>query len=175
MLPKLEKLILLGLTDEQIAEQFEVKRQTLYNWKTKIPKVAACFAKNRLLAQGEVAQSLHKRANGFRVKTEKIFHTADTGVVRAKTTEYYPPDVKAAELILRCRQPALWPASNSSVNVGVQLIAGIPNETVEALAKLAQRASEQGSQRTIGDAVVSPDGPSAPESKEANGEWKVGK
>jgi hypothetical protein len=138
MVQKMERLLLLGFTDEQITTELGLKTNTtLRNWRKTIPAVAAVFASGRALAVGQVAQNLYKRANGFRVKTEKIFHHPDTGIVRAKTSEYYPPDVRAAELILRSRRPQEWPSPNS-VNVGVQVVAGIPPETLEGLQKLAR-------------------------------------
>lgn len=140
LIGKIERLLLLGLSDVQLMEQIGINSpQTLGNWRRKHPKLNAVFERSRSLAHGNVAKSLFKRANGFRVKSEKVFqHNGE--IVRAKTTEYYPPDVRAAEIILRARAPEQWP-SDRGVQVGIQVVAGLPNDTLEGLQRLARMGS----------------------------------
>ncbi len=139
MVPKIQQLLLLGLSNGQAAEALGIGERTLMDWRTRIPAVAAVFASSRELALAGVAKNLFRRANGFRVRTEKVFqHQGE--VVRAKTTEYYPPDVRAAEIILKARAPQLWPPDRG-VQVGVQVVAGLPDTTLEGLQRLARQSA----------------------------------
>src|SRR6516225_10903511 len=86
------RLALLRYTDLEIAEQFEVDPRQIARWKRSRLQFRRSLARGRAEADGKVAVSLHRRAVGF---------TGPDG-------RYYPPDVNAASLWLRNRQPRLW-------------------------------------------------------------------
>ena len=86
------ELALLRYTDPEIAEQFEVDPCQIARWKRSKLQFRRSLARGRAEADGKVAVSLHERAVGF---------TGPDG-------RYYAPDVNAASLWLRNRQPRLW-------------------------------------------------------------------
>lgn len=68
-----------GLTDEQIAHNVGVRRETLYDWKKKYPNISNALKKGKEVVDREVENALLKRAKGFSYTevTEKLI--ADTG------------------------------------------------------------------------------------------------
>ncbi len=103
------KHCLLGATDAQLADLFDVSVQTLNTWKILHPEFLASIKKGKELADGNVADSLYNRALGYSHDAVKIFMPAGcTEPVYAPYIERYPPDTNAASLWLRNRQPGLW-------------------------------------------------------------------
>src|ERR1700694_1013172 len=68
----------------------------------------AALTRGGAQADAKVADRLYFRALGYKHKAEKIFHSADTGVVRAPYVEQYAPDTNAALGWLSRRQPDRW-------------------------------------------------------------------
>ena len=62
------KLCLLGYIDEDLAKFFEVDVSTINNWKIEYPKFFESIKSGKEVADANVAESLYKRANGFRYK-----------------------------------------------------------------------------------------------------------
>ncbi|TRB81349.1 helix-turn-helix domain-containing protein, partial [Mannheimia haemolytica] len=62
---QVEKLCLLGATDKDIADFFEVAESTINNWKIEYPEFLESIKKGKLLADANVANSLYKRALGY--------------------------------------------------------------------------------------------------------------
>lgn len=102
------KLALLGATDKQMADFWEVTEQTLNNWKTAHPAFFESLKAGKIVADGTVVQSLYQRANGYSHAAVKIHWDKDGAEYRANYTEHYPPDTTAAIFWLKNRQPALW-------------------------------------------------------------------
>lgn len=102
------KLALLGATDKQIADFFDVTEKTLNNWKHEYPDFLQSLKAGKLSADGKVASSLFHRANGYSHPAVKIHWDKDGTEYRADFTERYPPDTTAAIFWLKNRQPALW-------------------------------------------------------------------
>lgn len=100
------KLCLLGATDAEMADFFQVTEQTLNNWKSH-PKFFESITRGKLLADAEVAEKLYQRAKGYSHEAVKIFNHQGVEMV-VPYTEHYPPDTQAASLWLRNRQPAKW-------------------------------------------------------------------
>ena len=61
-----------GLTDEQIAHNIGIKRQTLYEWKAKFPDINDAIKKGKDIVDYEVENALFKRAKQGDV-TAQIF------------------------------------------------------------------------------------------------------
>ncbi len=101
------QLCLLGATDVQIAEFFEVSEVTLNAWKKKYPAFLKSIKTAKLQADSEVAASLFKRAKGFTKKAVKIFQFQGKEVI-VPYVEFYPPETVAAIFWLKNRQPELW-------------------------------------------------------------------
>jgi hypothetical protein len=102
------KFCLLGATDKEIADFFNVAESTVNKWKLEHPEFSESIKKGKLEADANVASSLYNRAIGFTKKgCEEIFMYKGE-VVRAIVTKYFPPDVTAQVFHLKNRQPSKW-------------------------------------------------------------------
>jgi hypothetical protein len=102
------KLCLLGATDQELAEFFEIDVRTVYDWKRTKPEFSQAIARGKMLADAEVAAKLYERACGYTHGAIKIYRADDGSVIKVPYTVEYPPDTTAASLWLRNRQPRLW-------------------------------------------------------------------
>lgn len=98
-----QKLAEMGHTDTEIAQFFGVADSTFKAWKARFPELGSSLKAGKEVADDRVERSLYTRAVGFSVDTEKIF-CSDGDIVRAKTKQYYPPDVAAAFIWLKNRR-----------------------------------------------------------------------
>lgn len=99
------KLALLGATEKQIAETWEISPDTLNEWKRLHPAIAESLARGREPADAEIAHSLYHRAKGYSHKAYKIFMPAGASEpVYAEYVQHYPPDTPAAALWLQNRR-----------------------------------------------------------------------
>lgn len=115
------KLCLLGHTDQELADFFEVVEDTINEWKKVYPQFSVSIAKGKTIADAEVAHSLHKRAVGYKydeVTYEKLAEKLDgieedgdmkLEVFKKKVvTKELPPDSGAALKWLSNRQGKKW-------------------------------------------------------------------
>ncbi|WP_318483860.1 hypothetical protein [Photobacterium leiognathi] len=102
------KLCLLGATDQELAEFFEVSRDTIKNWANKHPKFADARHSGKLQADAEVSHKLFQRAIGYKVKKQKVLPNGN--IVEYK--EELPPETRAIEYWLTCRQRDKWGVKN---------------------------------------------------------------
>jgi hypothetical protein len=111
------KFALLGLTDKQMADIFEVSEQTFNDWKKKKDGFLESLKNGKEVADCEVSKSLYKRANGYSYNetTKELRSYIDedglqknelvtTKIVKKEVS----PDTGAAMAWLNNRQPALW-------------------------------------------------------------------
>ncbi len=101
------KLCLLGATDEEMADFFEVTETTINNWKIEFPEFFESIKKGKQVADGNVADRLYQRALGFEHDSEEI-KVADGEVVRVPVRKIYPPDPTSMIFWLKNRQPKKW-------------------------------------------------------------------
>ncbi|MGH1360993.1 MAG: helix-turn-helix domain-containing protein [Burkholderiaceae bacterium] len=104
-----KRLCLLGATDEQLADFFEVHVDTIYEWKKVHPEFSEALKEGKFAADAKVAESLYKRATGYEHRAVKI--VADAKTKEDHTVEYterFAPDTTAAIFWLKNRQSALW-------------------------------------------------------------------
>lgn len=101
------KLALLGSTDKDLADFFEVAESTINLWKLENPIFSESLKKGKLEADANVAKSLYKRALGFKHKEDKIFNDNGAPLI-VPTTKHYPPDPTAIIFWLKNRQPKKW-------------------------------------------------------------------
>lgn len=101
------KYCLLGATDEQMAEFFEVAIGTIYNWKNDHPDFLNATKKGKQVADATVAESLFKKATGFEHEAVKIFNDQGEPLI-VPYTERFAPDTAAMIFWLKNRQPKLW-------------------------------------------------------------------
>ena len=102
------KYCLLGATDAQLADFFEVAESTINNWKKDHPEFLESVRRGKTVADANVAEAFYKRATGFEKEDcEKVFQYQGE-IIRAQIKEYYPPDTGAAMNWLKNRQPDRW-------------------------------------------------------------------
>ena len=121
------KFVLLGATDEKLADFLQIDISTLYRWKQRHAIFRDVLAKAKEGANSDVAYALYQRAKGYRHKAEKIFFNADLareqiaiaaarnepppaqpGVVRVPYVEQYAPETSAIAMFLTNRRPDEW-------------------------------------------------------------------
>jgi DNA-binding XRE family transcriptional regulator len=120
---------LLGATDADLAEFFEVSEQTINAWKKAHKGFLESLKAGKRLADAEVAERLFQRAMGYSHPEEKVFNNQGE-IVTHQTTKHYPPDPTSMIFWLKNRDPERWrdkPADESG-----------SDDLVAMLAKLAQ-------------------------------------
>ncbi len=110
------KLSILGATDKDIADFFDVVESTINEWKLKYPTFSESIKKGKIEADINVASSLYQKAIGYKAKTQKAFkvreHINGKGskekIELVTVEEAYPPDTTAIIFWLKNRQPEKW-------------------------------------------------------------------
>ena len=102
-----EKLCLLGSTDKDIADFFEVSETTINNWKLKHPEFLESIKRGKISADANVASRLYKRAIGYEHDEDKIFNNNGEPLI-VPTIKHVQPDTTAAIFWLKNRQPKMW-------------------------------------------------------------------
>ena len=101
------KLALLGATDKDLADFFEVTETTINNWKLAHPTFFESLKKGKMVADATVAESLYKRANGYEHEDVDI-KMYEGRIIETKLIKHYPPDTTAGIFWLKNRQPKQW-------------------------------------------------------------------
>ena len=101
------KLCLLGYTDKQLADFFEVNESTITRWKQKYPEFRTSIKKGKVVADAQVVDSLYNRALGMEVEEVEVRGDGDDEIKRV-IKKYIPPDTTAQIFWLKNRQPELW-------------------------------------------------------------------
>jgi hypothetical protein len=101
------KLCLLGATDADLADFFEVPESTINNWKKAHKEFLESIKKGKILADAEVATRLYERALGYTHPEEKVFQN-NGEIITHQTMKHYPPDTTAAAIWLNNRKPDRW-------------------------------------------------------------------
>lgn len=118
------KLCLLGHTDKELAEFFEVNEDTIHEWKKVHEDFSESIKKGKGIADGNVVESLYKSAMGYEHPDTDI-RVCDNAIVETPITKYYPPNPTSLVFWLKNRQPKQWrdkhevEAKNTNVNVSV--------------------------------------------------------
>ena len=102
------KLCLLGATDQELADFFEIDVRTVYDWKRTKPEFSQAIARGKIFADAQVAAKLYERACGYVVNATKLYRQNDGSVLQVPYQIEHPPDTQAASLWLRNRQPHRW-------------------------------------------------------------------
>lgn len=101
------KLCLLGATDQEMADFFDVVEDTISEWKNRYPSFKAAVKKGKLIADAEVASALYQRAIGYEHNDVHIaVHEGKPVITPIK--KKYAPDTKAALAWLNVRQNTKW-------------------------------------------------------------------
>lgn len=103
------KLCMLGATDQEIADFFEVEVRTIYRWKAEHDEFCQSLKAGKEVADERVERSLFQKAIGYEQEEVKIFMPAGAeDPVYAPFRAKVAPDTTAAIFWLKNRRPDLW-------------------------------------------------------------------
>ena len=97
-----------GLTDEQIAQNIRISRETLYAWKKKYPDISDALKRGKEVVDRQVENALLRRALGY--EYEEVKKKFEGGVIteRTVTKKEVVPDTTAQIFWLKNRKPDKW-------------------------------------------------------------------
>lgn len=99
------KLCLLGCTEEELADFFDVSPGTFHKWQKENGELSRSVKEGMRLADAAVAERLYQKATGF---SHESTVTKEEGKAEKTTYKNYPPDTAAAIFWLKNRQPEKW-------------------------------------------------------------------
>lgn len=104
-----EKLCLMGATDDQVADFFDVDVRTIYRWKHDQPKFCQALKAGKSEADDRVERSLYQRAVGYEQDEVKIFMPSGSETpIYAPYRAKVAADTAAGIFWLKNRKPAEW-------------------------------------------------------------------
>jgi len=115
------KLCLLGSTDAELADFFEVKEKTINNWKKEHPQFLQSIKEGKRIADATVTESLYKSANGYEHPDTDI-RVVNNEIVETPIMKYYPPHPTSMIFWLKNRQKDKWrdkTETDSNVSMGI--------------------------------------------------------
>ena len=144
------KLCLLGFTDKELAEHFDVAESTINEWKKKYPAFKRELNKGKKLADANVAEGLYKRATGYKwqevtyekvLDEETMYATPDTVVMadaykKKIVTKELPPDPGACISWLKNRQRDKWVDKIDISTQNITYTAALDPEEARAISKM---------------------------------------
>lgn len=124
-----------GLTDEQIAENMGICRDTLIEWKKKYSDISDTLKKGKEVIDRQVENALLKRALGYKY-TEVTKERVEGGfVVTKEVTKEVVPDTTAQIFWLKNRKPDVW-RDKKDVNVDAEVHNPFKDLSTDDLLKL---------------------------------------
>ena len=99
---------LLGATDAQLAEFFDVSETTINNWKIDHPEFLESLKIGKEETDNLVEQSLYRRAMGYSCTETKVFKLSDDTLLTKDVIKHYPPSDTAMIFWLKNRRPKDW-------------------------------------------------------------------
>lgn len=116
-----------GMTDEDLAEVFNVTRRTVANWKLRHPEFGEACKLGKDAFDDRVELALAERAIGYTYDSEKVLVV--NGVIeRVPIKEHVPPDTAAIRYWLNNRRSDQWKDRQALEHTGKD---GGPIETKE--------------------------------------------
>lgn len=107
MCEQTRKLCLLGATDKELADFFEVSEATLNTWKEQHPEFLEALKSGKAAADAQVGDRLFQRACGYSHPDVHISNYQGE-VTQTPITKHYAPDTTACIFWLKNRRPDLW-------------------------------------------------------------------
>lgn len=131
------KLCLLGATDQEMADFFEVTVSTLNLWKLRHPEFSEALKAGKEAADNRVERSLFQQAIGYEQDEVKIFMPANAEApVYAPFRAKVAPNVTAAIFWLKNRRKAEWRDK-------VEVEHGLDDNLADALKAARERAASR--------------------------------
>lgn len=133
-----------GLTDEQIATNMGIRRETLIAWKKKYPEINNAMKKGKEVVDKQVENALLKRALGYTFNETSIVKKDGKVVEQKIVKKEVPGDTTAQIFWLKNRKPAEWRDKkdvdmNGSITTNVNPFKEL---TTEELKKLAAKLDD---------------------------------
>lgn len=125
------KLCLLGATDKELADFFEVDEATINRWKQDHPEFCESLKRGKVEADSVIASKLYHRAKGYEHKAVKFATHEGMITDQVEYIEHYPPDTTAAIFWLKNRQPAKWRDKQEVEATNTNLNTDLSNMTAE--------------------------------------------
>lgn len=136
------KFCLMGATDAELADFFEVSLDTIKEWKNVHEEFSASVKKGKSQADANVADRLFQRAMGYE-HPEVDIRVVNQEIIKTPITKIYAPDTTAAIFWLKNRQRAAWrdrvETELTGVNGGpveVSAMLSLDGVSTEALAEI---------------------------------------
>jgi hypothetical protein len=153
------KMCLLGATNPELADFFDVAVATIHNWMDDHTEFLDAIAQGRERADAEIAGSLYHRAKGYSHPDTHV-STFEGEVILTPITKHYPPDTNAASLWLRNRQPKKWRDQKEFTGSdGTPLIPPAEFSSLEIARELAFMLTQGARAAEIVDAEIVPEEP----------------
>jgi len=96
-----------GATTAEVADFFEVNRDTIHQWRLSYEDFSDAMKTTSTELDENVERSLYERAVGYTVQREKLFNHYGK-IIRGTYREHIPADINAALRWLATRQPEKW-------------------------------------------------------------------
>jgi len=114
------KYSLLGATDIQMSDFFDVAESTIHKWKHDFPEFSESIKRGKAIADAEVANSLYKRATGYEHDETKVFNNQGE-IITHQITKHYAPDPTAIAYWLNNRQRDKWAQRQVTENTNIEM------------------------------------------------------
>jgi hypothetical protein len=137
---KVYRFSLLGMTEKEMAEFFDIAESTFWDWKRRYPEFNEALKKGKEVADSRVAESLYQRAIGYHHKDVDI-RVVDGQIIQTPIEKHYPPETSAAIFWLKNRSRAReipWIESARTELTGKD---GTPIQTLN-LSRIMERLSD---------------------------------
>jgi transcriptional regulator with XRE-family HTH domain len=102
------KLCLLGSTDKDMADFFDVSESTLNLWKLEQKEFSESIKRGKSFADANVADRLYQRATGYEHQDTEFASYQGEITDEKQYIKHYPPDTAAAIFWLKNRQKDKW-------------------------------------------------------------------
>ncbi|QFY45050.1 hypothetical protein F6R98_10435 [Candidatus Methylospira mobilis] len=137
------KLCLLGMTDAEMAEFFEVSESTINLWKIEYPEFSESIAMGKGVADAAVAEALYKSATGAHfIKEDRAVSDGCGGTKIITMEKQLPPESRAQSFWLKNRQPQQWRDKvevNATMKLDQETLAMIETQFVARMAAAHER------------------------------------
>lgn len=128
-----------GLTDEQIAQNIRISRDTLYAWKKRYPDISDALKRGKEVVDRQVENALLKRALGYTY--EEI--TYEGGVETKRVVKEVVPDTTAQIFWLKNRKREAW-ADRQNIELSQPI-----DDSLKEMEDYFERLKESGSGSTV--------------------------
>lgn len=142
-----------GLTDEQIANNLGIRRETLYAWKKSYPSIDEALRRGKAVIDTVVENALLNKAMGLKEKVKKPMKLKETVFKEGKKVSerehveyvdeevFVPPDTTAQIFWLKNRKPKEW---NGQGRVEITPVnSNRPSEPHQAVWEILSQVSEK--------------------------------